>query len=186
MEQRIGLRVSRGNERFVRQLCAKNTVEFCGRISSKKSLFMALFDTRSHRDFSCREMRQIFIYHNRLFINGLWLNPVFCTDATQRPDTRRTLAQTSHVLCNILAVYGGIGRKSREGFQSNEPLPKTPQSGSMPPTRPPRQTWTSDNGHYVTLGGVRSCAWPSSLPSIVCQSLVHAVRFSRRRGTHVA
>jgi hypothetical protein len=46
---------------------------------------MVLFDTSSHRDFSCREMRQIFIYHNRLFINGLWLNPVFCTDATQRP-----------------------------------------------------------------------------------------------------
>jgi hypothetical protein len=46
---------------------------------------MALFDTSSHLDFSCREMRQIFICHNRLFINGLWLNPVFCTDATQRP-----------------------------------------------------------------------------------------------------
>ena len=59
---------------------------------------MALFDTSSHLDFSCREMRQNFICYNRLFINGLWLNPVFCTDATQRPYSCQTLFGNVRVL----------------------------------------------------------------------------------------
>ena len=67
MEQRTGLRVSQGNERFVRQLLAKNRIEFYEHIASKKSLFVVFFDASPQLDFSCRDMRQMFICHNRLF-----------------------------------------------------------------------------------------------------------------------
>ena len=50
MEQSTGGRVSRGNARFVRQLCTKNTIEFYGHIAlprnwgcSKQSLFCTAF-----------------------------------------------------------------------------------------------------------------------------------------------
>ena len=65
---------------------------------------MALFDTSSHLDFSCREMRQNFICYNRLFINGLWLNPVFCTDATQRPTVARLSCILMHTGVSSLAM----------------------------------------------------------------------------------